>query len=259
MLFYTNFLLGITVDGDYVPDLPGKLLQQGKFDKTVYVMTGHNGDEGSRFVPSTVVTDESSYQEFLQSVFPSLADDPEKLLFITQTLYPPIFNGDQGYTTQAERNNITIGDAVQVCNTRYMNQAAFLPATYAYKFSVPPAVHGADLSYTFYDFGSAADDDNNGDGVNATVAMILQHYITQFAATGSPNAHELPYFRPATGGLGVQNLGSDFVGPMQDESGVDRLPERCLYWQQAPYFSRDDETHPRWGVSEKPFQIYIPS
>ncbi|EED14541.1 carboxylesterase, putative [Talaromyces stipitatus ATCC 10500] len=236
---FGTFTFGVTVDGDYVPDLPGKLLQQGKFDKTVYVMTGHNGDEGSRFVPSTIVTNESSYREFLQSVFPSLADNPEKLFFITQTLYPPIFNGGQGYTTQTERNNITIGDAVQVCNTRYMNQAAFLPATYAYQFSVPPAVHGADLSYTFYDFGSAVDTDE----VNATVAMILQHYITQFAATGSPNAHKLPYFPPATGGLGVQNLGSDFVGPMQDESGVRDLPERCHYWQQAPYLSRDDESH----------------
>jgi cholinesterase len=239
MLYHTNFLLGIAVDGDYAPDLPGKLLQQGKFDKTVYVMTGHNADEGSRFVPSTIVTNESSYQEFLQSVFPSLADNPEKLFFITQTLYPPIFNGSQGYTTQTERNNITIGDAVQVCNTRYMNQAAFLPATYAYQFSVPPAVHGADLSYTFYDFGSPVDDD----GVNTTVAMILQHYITQFAATGSPNAHKLLYFPPATGGLEVQNLGSDFVGPTQEESGVRGLPERCHYWQQAPYLSGDDESH----------------
>lgn len=200
-------------------------MQQGKFDKTVHVMTGHNGDEGSRFVPTTV-TNESSYQEFVQSVFPSLANNTEELSFITQTLYPPVFNGDQGYTTQTERNNITIADAALICNTRYMNQAAFSPATYAYQFSVPPAVHGADLSYTFYDDGSA--------GVNTTVAMILQQYITQFAATGSPNAPGLPYFLPATG-LGVQNLGNNFVGPMQDESGVEELPERCRYWQQASY------------------------
>ncbi|KUL86015.1 hypothetical protein ZTR_06467 [Talaromyces verruculosus] len=209
---FGTFTFGITVDGDYVPSLPGRLLQQGKFDKTVHVMTGHNGDEGSRFVPSTIVTNESSYREFLQSVFPSLVDKPEELFFITQTLYPPIFSGDQGYTTQTERNNITIADAAQVCNTRYMNQAPFLPATYAYQFSMPPALHGADLSYTFYDFGSAVDGYDD-DGVNATVAMILQRYITQFAATGSPNAPELPYFPPTTGGLAVQNLGSDFVGP----------------------------------------------
>lgn len=81
-------------------------------------------------------------------------------------------------------------------------------------------------------------------GANDTNANIVyQLYITQFAATGSPNAPKLPYFPPSTGGLAVQNLGSDFIGPMQDESGVKELPERCRYWQQAPYFSGEDENN----------------
>lgn len=234
MLVTENILicLGITVDGDYVPDLPGRLLQQGKFNKSISVMTGHNQDEGSRFVPNTLVTDEASYEKFLASVIPSLADNPNDLSFVTQMLYPPVFSGDQGYTTQTERNNLTIADAVLVCNTRYMNQAPFVPATYAYEFSVSSAVHGADLAYTFYDFGSV-------DGVNTTVATILQQYITRFAATGSPNGRGLPYFPPASSppGMMVQNLGGNFVGPMQDESGVAQLPERCQYWQGARYLS----------------------
>ena len=218
------------MDGNYVPDLPSKLLQQGKFDHSIAVLTGHNQDEGSRFVPNSLVTNDASYQAFLKSLIPSLAQDPTNLARITQSLYPPTFNGSQGYTSQTERNNLTFADAVIVCNARSMDQASFVPQTYAYEFSVPPAVHGADLSYTFYDFGSV-------DGVNTTVAVILQQYIAQFAATASPNGHGLPYFPPASSGLTVQNLGSDFIGQMQDESGIKQLPTRCMYWQDTPYLS----------------------
>jgi carboxylesterase type B len=204
-------------------------LQHGKFDRGISVMTGHNQDEGFRFVPNTLVTDDASYQKFVQSVIPSLADNPENLTYVTQTLYPPVFNGDQGYTTQTERSNLTVADAILVCNTRYMNQASFVPTTYAYEFSVSQAVHGADLAYIFYDSGAV-------DAINTTVATILQQYITRFAATGSPNGRGVPHFQPSSG-LVVQNLGNDFVGPMQDESGVTQLPKRCQYWQDASYLS----------------------
>ena len=111
-----------------------------------------------------------------------------------------------------------------------MDQAKFLPETYAYEFSVPPAVHGADLPYTFYDFGAVA-------GVNSTVADIMQRYLTRFAETGQPDGPTLPLFPPSRPGLTVQNLGSNFVGPMLDESGIKQLPKRCHFWQNVPYLS----------------------
>lgn len=221
-------LLGVVPDNEYVPELPGRLFQQGRFDRTLSIMTGHNQDEGSRFIPNTIVTDESSYASYLESFFQPLASDAAALRTITQVLYPPVFDGSQGYTTQVERNNLTIADANFVCNTRYINQANFLRTTYAYEWFVPPAVHGADLSYTFYDFGDVP-------GVNTTVATILQGYIVRFAQTGQPNAPNLPLFPPAKPGTTVQNVGSDFVGPIADERGIEQLPERCNFWQNAPY------------------------
>ena len=200
-------------------------------------MTGHNQDEGSRFAPNKLVTDESSYAAYLESLITPLANNATALNIITQVLYPPVFDGSQGYTNQMQRINLTIADAVLVCNARFMDQASFLPSTYAYEFSVPPAVHGADLSYTFYDFASVA-------GVNTTVAEILQGYITRFTETGQPNAPTLPSFTSARPGLTVQNLGSDFVGPMQDEGEITQLPERCQFWQEAPYLSRS-QSYPR--------------
>lgn len=225
----THFL-GIVPDNDYVPDLPGKLFEQGRFDHTLSVMTGHNQDEGSLFAPNTLVTDGTSYAAFLRSLIPQLADSSTDLNYITQVLYPPIFDGSQGYTNQVERNNVTIGDIAIVCNARAIDQASFLPTTYAYEYTAPPAVHGVDPMYTFYDFGPVA-------GVNTTLAEIMQGYLTRFAETGQPNAPILPSFPPARPGLVVQNLGTDFVGPIRDERGTKHLLKRCRFWQDAPYLT----------------------
>ena len=221
---------GVVPDADYVPNLPGKLFQEGRFDHTLSIMTGHNQDEGSLFAPNTLVTNESSYASYLKSLITPLAANATALSYITQKLYPPIFNGSQGYTTQTERNNLTLAAAFD-CNARFMDQAPFTPATYAYEFSVPPAIHGADVAYTFYDFDTVVP----VVVINATLAAIMQGYLTRFAETGQPNAPSLPFFQPARPGLMVQNLGNGFVGPMRDERGVEQLEERCGFWQDVPY------------------------
>ena len=181
----TNLCLGIVPDNDYVPDSTGKLLKQGHFDKTLSVITGHNQDEGSRFVQNSEITNDTYYASYLESLITPLAEDPDTLAFITRSLYPPVFDGSQGYTNQAQRNNLTVAHAEFVCNTLFMNQASFFHPTYAYQFSVPPAIHGADLTFTFYDFDPSP-------GVNTTVAKIMQYYIARFAQTGQPNAPGLP-------------------------------------------------------------------
>lgn len=219
-------------DGTYLPETPSTLFRQGRFDHSLSVMTGHNQDEGSRFVPNTLVTNDSSYTAFFESLLRPSTSSPTALHQLTQELYPPVFDGSQGYTTQTERNNLTIADATFVCNTRSMNQAPFIAAPYAYVFSVPPALHGADLSYTFYDFGSIP-------GVNTTVAEILQGYILRFAETGQPNAPGLPVFPHARPGTTVQNLGIEGVGPALDEGGIRQLNKRCQFWHDMPYLSLD--------------------
>ncbi|KAG9806288.1 carboxylesterase family protein-like protein, partial [Aureobasidium melanogenum] len=46
---YGQFVYGPSVDGDFVPALPGQLLAHGQYDKNVTVMTGHNANEGLLF------------------------------------------------------------------------------------------------------------------------------------------------------------------------------------------------------------------
>lgn len=225
-------LLGIVPDDDYVPNLPSKLLEQGRFDRTLSVMTGHNQDEGSIFVPSTLITNETSYTAFLKSLITQLTHNATDLNYITKVLYPPVFDGSQGYTNQVERTNLTVADMVLVCNARFLDQAGFHPKTYAYEYSAPPGVHGDDLRYTFYDFGPVA-------GINTTLAEIMQGYIIRFAETGQPDAPTLPSFPPSRRGRTVQNLGVDFVGPTQDERGIKQLRKRCRFLQDASYLVTD--------------------
>ncbi|MCJ1270487.1 hypothetical protein MMC22_010384 [Lobaria immixta] len=229
---FGTFKFGIVTDDDYVPSLPGKLFKQGRFDRTLSVMTGHNQDEGSLFFPNTLVTNEISYEAFLRSLITQLAHSATDLNYITKVLYPPVFDGSQGYTNQVECNNLIIDDIAIVCNAHVIDQADFIPATYAYEYSAPPGMHGADLTYTFYDFGPLA-------GVNTTLAEIMQGYRAWFAETGQPNAPTLPSVPPAPRGLTVQNLGIDFVGPMQDERGIKQLWKRCQFWQDFPYLKTD--------------------
>ena len=42
---YGTFTYGPTVDGDFVPQLPGLLLLHGQYDKSLRLMIGHNADE----------------------------------------------------------------------------------------------------------------------------------------------------------------------------------------------------------------------
>ncbi|KAL8716807.1 MAG: hypothetical protein Q9181_008389, partial [Wetmoreana brouardii] len=77
-------LRSLVPDGNYVPDVPGKLLQQGHFDSSVCVLTGFNQDEGSMLAPSRSITDEPSYTAYLQALIPALADDAAAVQKISQ-------------------------------------------------------------------------------------------------------------------------------------------------------------------------------
>ena len=227
---FGNFLFGIIVDGDYVPNLPIKLLLEGRFENRLSIMTGHNQNEASRFVPNRQIINETQYGNFLKEFFPPLQQRPDQLQLLTQQLYPSDFNGSQWYTNQVERTNLTFADALYVSNARALNAAAFQGLGYAYKFTVPPAVHGTDLSYTFFETGDVP-------GVNPGVAITLQKYITNFALTGDLNGAGLLLFPLTLKGAVVQKIGGQGIGPMFDEGGTHQVTQRSQFWQKASYLT----------------------
>lgn len=211
--------LGPVVDGSYIPNIPSALLANKQFDQSVNVMVGHNSDEGLLFT-SPFVTNETSYEQLIQQLFPNIKDSA--ITHISKVLYPPIFNGTFGYVDQMGRTDLTIGDFSVVCNAYFLNEA-FGDGSYAYEFSVAPGTHASDEPYTFYN-------GDDGDGVNATLAVLMQEYFLNFVTTSTPNSKGLPLFPFYHGGV-EENLNDTRLGPMHD----DAVARRCKWWQKALY------------------------
>lgn len=223
---YGSFIYGPAVDGDFVPAMPGELLLHGQFDKTIRVMAGHNEDEGLLFTPPFIQND-TAFEAFVLQSLPSIKAVPSALEYITKTLYPPVFDGTQAqnYTDQIGRAAAFISEGVFTCNTHYLDKA-YKNETYAYFFTVPPALHGFDVPYTYYD-----DTGVSSSVLSPKIAIALQEYLTEFAMTGMPNEKGVPYFPMYGSNSTVQNLGATGIMGQKDPTAN----ARCDWWQKVLY------------------------
>lgn len=220
---YGTFTFGPAVDGLFVPALPGELLLHGQFDSSVDLLIGHNANEALLFTPPSV-TNNSAFHTYLTTILPSVSD--AALDYIENVLYPPIFNGSFEYTSPFARLSLLIAESTFTCNTRYLD-LAYDNRTYSYDFTIPPALHGQDIAYTFF---------NGEPRINATIAVMFQSYITNFVETGNPNGDcvngRLPFF-PRYGEnsttLSIDALGDGKIQRDELASG------RCEWWQKALY------------------------
>jgi len=57
--FYGTFTFGPSPAGVFVPDLPGKLLLEGRFDTFLKIIAAHNSNEAGHYTPPTTSTSES--------------------------------------------------------------------------------------------------------------------------------------------------------------------------------------------------------
>ena len=218
---YGGFTYGPVVDGLFVPALPGKLLLQGSYDKTLKIMVGHNADEGLLF-SSPFVTTNNDYNQFLVASFPNIL--PAVASYIENVLYPPVFDGSYGYVDNIGREALTSSEGLFTCNTNYLDRA-YGNKTYSYQFSIPPALHGQDLPYTFFN-------GPNPSVLNNTVAVALQEYITSFAETGVPSGPGLPVFPQYGANSNLLNLGLTQISVIKDNTAN----PRCLWWQKGLVF-----------------------
>ncbi|KAJ5781944.1 uncharacterized protein N7518_010427 [Penicillium psychrosexuale] len=220
-----QFTYGPVVDGSFVPALPGQLLLRGDFDPNLNIMVGHNADEGLAFTsPDSVKsTGLATQMKTLSPNTPKNVSD-----FVYNVLYPPVYNGSYGYTDSVARTALVISDLIFQCNTDYINRA-FYNRTYAYEFSIPPALHGQDVSYTFYDNKTSS----SLLGVtNATVALAMQDYFTSFVQHGVPKSHLAPVFRKHGQYAQLMNIGNNSIQATRDLTNN----PRCRFWQTAPYY-----------------------
>lgn len=104
---YGSNTFGPVVDGVISPSLPGKLLLQGSFDRSIKVMVGHNADEGLSFVDPAIKTD-AVFREFIRESFPGISSKVLDLL--DKVLYPAVFDGSLGYTDYFSRADLVTSE-----------------------------------------------------------------------------------------------------------------------------------------------------
>lgn len=218
---YGTFVYGPVVDGIFVPSLPGTLLWEGAFDRTVEVMVGHNANEGLEFTSPNTTT-EAGIINALNEAFPDMT--PSAVRHVVNDLYPPIFDGRYGYTDSVGQASLITSDAAFQCNTHYLNRA-FDNRTDSYMFSIPPALHAQDMPYTFFNGHPSPS------VKNSTVALVLQDYIVSFVKSGKPRSSLGPTFPRHGAGSVLVSLGESNITLIRDPTAN----RRCLWWQMAPY------------------------
>ncbi|KAK2053641.1 alpha/beta-hydrolase [Colletotrichum caudatum] len=224
---YGTFGFGPVIDDNRYKGYPPLLLHQGQFDHTVQVMGGHNTNEGNLFA-SPFIHNDSQFDSHVALLFPQASKSA--LSAITQTLYPPNFDGSLAYVNQLGRIARLVADVTITCNNYFLDKIfEALGTGFAYQFSEPPAWHANDLTYTFMD------PSNPDSGVNGTLAVIMQRYFASFAASGSPNPASGTFIPDFTAGQGlsVQNLNGTLVGPVLD---VAVNASTCDWLQQGLLF-----------------------
>lgn len=222
---YSSYVWGPVVDGLFVPALPGISLLNGGFSHDVSVMVGHNKNEGPSFVPPW-----ANNTAALRALFPGT--DSSVVDYIVNTLYPANFSDPMisaRYSSGINRTIAMVNEEIFICNTNYLARA-FNNETYNYEFQVPPALHGQDVSYTYWN-GETTDNSTGLSHMVAPIAKIMQGYITNFIATGNPNGPGLPVFPKQGQNATMLGIGADVANIKVQRD--DTANKRCLWWQKA--------------------------
>ncbi|KAL9011610.1 MAG: hypothetical protein Q9173_003556 [Seirophora scorigena] len=197
-----------------------ELLLQGSYDHDLKLMLGQNTNEGLPFT-SPFVSNDTAYDAYIRSVLPDVS--PAATDYIKNVLYPPP-SQSTSYKDNIGRNALSISESSFICNTLYLDRA-FGNQTYAYQFSVPPALHGQDIPYTFFNGPNTA-------VLSDATALALQAYITSFAENGLPSGSGIPSFPLYGNDSTVLKLNATSIAEVMDPAAN----ERCLWWQKALYY-----------------------
>lgn len=189
-------------------------------------MPGYNSNDGLLFT-NLSIPDEAAYLSIITSQLGTVK--PAALDYISTTLYPPIFDGSYGYTSPIQRAVMTVQDFNIQCNTLFLT-SALQNGTFNYVFAVPPALHGQDVAYSFYDDGAAGPDQAVE---NPQLAVAMQEYFASFVESGVPAAEgnaAWPTFGEQSN-LMVFNVSGVSVGV---EGQLEW--ERCAWWQKGLWY-----------------------
>ena len=215
------------IDGVLVPDIPPRAYNNGKFIKENLSFLISNEQNEARLLGNQSVTTNKDFDNWVSVTFPYATLQQRD--HITETLYPPIYDGSHTYTSPYERNQLATKEYLISCNT-FSIARAYDYQTHNYIFGLPPAIHSQDLTYTYYPTGATPDFYPN-------VAIAVQSYITGFVLTGSPNGNAgLPNF-PVVNQIG---RALNFTTTGINHVTSDAFNARCEFWTSGDYFPNGD-------------------
>ena len=171
------------------------------------------------------IRNENETQDVISGSIPASSEAQKALL--NHTLYPPIFNKPSQfpYGSYLERATLIVSEVGFLCNGAYLARA-FGGKIYNYLFDVPPAFHGDDVAYTFFD--------GTDSKIDANLALTFQEYLLNFVRRGDPNAKGLPRFEQY--GPDSENWTLDIKS--KASGGLKRTKNpgansRCDKWQES--------------------------
>ncbi|RYP28602.1 hypothetical protein DL767_007143 [Monosporascus sp. MG133] len=226
--YFGSWTFNPVPDGDYVPDIPGVLLANGRFDHEITVMPGHNMAEALGYTLDDIRNNEDLVERLKVFIF-GVTDAAAE--HIVTEVYPDDLSGGHGYTTQGGRWQLIVEEAVFTCNTRYL-ATAYGNETFSYLFAYPPGIHMQDVPFTFFN-GDGTPPNVPGTIVDSAVAVPMQRYFTRFAQKGDPNrGSDLPEWPRYGDDAALLTFGADAITLTSPDPTAN---ERCDYWQSAAW------------------------
>ncbi|CAE6520330.1 unnamed protein product, partial [Rhizoctonia solani] len=246
----TNFLAP-TIDGPngFLPDLPSRLIAQGKFRRGIDLVAGHMTNDGRNFAgnPKNVITEANIVTAILNRYRHMTNATLEKVL----KLYPAANVSGSPFVDNYDRAWTIMQDTVFGCMDQHWAnaiQALGRKNVYAFRFNVPNPVtlavnpwqgvmHASDVYYLFNGATGTTPFFAPFNITQAPVAQEIMQYWTSFARSSDPSK-----FKRAYSPLWSKHAGNRRVVMSEDVGGagnqtasfVETIPtyeqERCRFW-----------------------------
>lgn len=257
-----------TVDKDFLPDAPSKLVRSGRFHKNVDAILGWNLNDASIFTTPTI-KDEAGLIKELQNSIPALSKESTSRLL---SLYPAHdfhdannasasyyraarIKRDFGYTCPSL---LTAKAIEHYSHSRaYLYQLEQTPLARALKFlnqSYSGVPHFSDIFYVFNEASVLLDDGATQSDVK--LASGVSAAWARFAATGDPSVYSKDslgaWFRalpwPFTVSvnpfdfftvfrIGGKHQGNALLERFTDADGLKGLVEQCAFLTSPEFFT----------------------
>ncbi|KAI0125019.1 Alpha/Beta hydrolase protein [Xylariales sp. AK1849] len=222
--FYGVFQFGIAPDGNYVPEMPEKLLSEGSYHKDIKLIVAHNTYEGQKYT-DPAANNSSAFDKYMALYFPNASD--ALLQELSTQVYPAVYNGTYPWTTPFYRLMTAVSEFTFTCHAYWLGDAlgaVIGQDSYSYLFSIPPGTHTLDVYFSYFVNSSST-------VTNETVAKYMQGYFTSFADHGNPNRASLPTFPIYGESFTDLNLNQTFIDVVTDPAAN----SRCDWWKNTTY------------------------